>query len=384
MDSVAASVTAPAARKRLIESHPFPRGSCWLAGDRSPGFRALLSRLPRGRWLPVASCDSRYPVTVAGPRRLLTGLPLTTGRYERMDPKERGGLSAAPLGTSDAEESLLLLLAAASLGVRQLLAVLVDDGLGHVPPLPRALGGEVVDPLALLPANDFLADRRVEALDHRAGHRRDLHGQHVPANDTVEDRLRGHARNVDVQVDRGVAARGGPVERRDHPVQGLTLGRRVDVPSRSHDRARARGPRAGGGLARKRSQVAVRQVAGRELDVPRERDHGLDRGRIRRTFYGVPSPRRTRQEARVGVSAPEEHGRRASHLLVLLRGRYVGGGVDRGDRCGGNAREGEHPDQTRDRPDQIFSDSHTTPFPVLGHGATLRKGAAGPYIAVSR
>src|SRR3954447_18306410 len=64
---------------------PFPRGLSWLAGDRSPGFRGLsaapspgIGVLPSGR--RRSARDFLDPVTVAGPRRLLTGLPLTTDR----------------------------------------------------------------------------------------------------------------------------------------------------------------------------------------------------------------------------------------------------------------------------------------------------------------
>ena len=35
------------------------------------------------QWLTQSACDVLDPVTVAGPRRLLTGLPLTTDRYLR-------------------------------------------------------------------------------------------------------------------------------------------------------------------------------------------------------------------------------------------------------------------------------------------------------------
>ena len=74
---------------------------------------------------PVASCASAHhpaaaeqpppdagPVTVAGPRRYCTGLPLTTDRMNAADrtpagsrEKERGGTMAAPLGTSAEEAS---------------------------------------------------------------------------------------------------------------------------------------------------------------------------------------------------------------------------------------------------------------------------------------
>ena len=51
------------------------------------------------------------PVTVAGPRRLLTGLPLTTGRYERRGSyiaradKKRGRPEGRPLATSAGRRS---------------------------------------------------------------------------------------------------------------------------------------------------------------------------------------------------------------------------------------------------------------------------------------
>ena len=76
----------PAGMERVLAfKPPFPRGLSWLAGDRSPGFRgwsAAPSRgigvLPSGR--RRGARDFLDPVTVAGPRRLLTGLPLTTDR----------------------------------------------------------------------------------------------------------------------------------------------------------------------------------------------------------------------------------------------------------------------------------------------------------------
>src|SRR3954451_16244814 len=98
------AVTAPAvagtvneaARAHAAASHrradeciwpPFPRGTTWLAGDRSPGFRAKALAPSRDRVAtPVADYALRSramphcPVTVAGPRRFHTGLPLTTDR----------------------------------------------------------------------------------------------------------------------------------------------------------------------------------------------------------------------------------------------------------------------------------------------------------------
>src|SRR4051794_1576620 len=80
--------TARAARRREGGGawdmvFPFSEGSLDAAGGRSPGFRARAPRLPGGRWPPVADRGLRrlrHPVTVAGPRRLLTGLPWPTGR----------------------------------------------------------------------------------------------------------------------------------------------------------------------------------------------------------------------------------------------------------------------------------------------------------------
>jgi len=51
------------------------------------------------QWLTQCARDVLDPVTVAGPRRLLTGLPLTTDRYLRGSVsarRQRGGRSGQP------------------------------------------------------------------------------------------------------------------------------------------------------------------------------------------------------------------------------------------------------------------------------------------------
>src|SRR5262249_7607446 len=60
----AASATSDAAAAIepmiLISEPPLPRGSCWLAGDRSPGFRAMTSPpSQRVEDSPVADCVVR-------------------------------------------------------------------------------------------------------------------------------------------------------------------------------------------------------------------------------------------------------------------------------------------------------------------------------------
>src|SRR3954468_7606719 len=59
---------------------PSARDSWLSAGGRSPGFRALPSAPSQGAWLPSGLVRQVHPVTVAGPRRFRTGLPLTTDR----------------------------------------------------------------------------------------------------------------------------------------------------------------------------------------------------------------------------------------------------------------------------------------------------------------
>jgi len=49
----------------------------WLPGL---GHRTFPGNLCPPQWLTQSACDVLDPVTVAGPRRLLTGLPLTTDR----------------------------------------------------------------------------------------------------------------------------------------------------------------------------------------------------------------------------------------------------------------------------------------------------------------
>ena len=85
----ASAHAAPAGTERVLAfKPPFPRGLSWLAGDRSPGFRARSAAPSRGLCVTPSGRRQRArdfldPVTVAGPRRLLTGLPLTTDRFTR-------------------------------------------------------------------------------------------------------------------------------------------------------------------------------------------------------------------------------------------------------------------------------------------------------------
>ena len=73
---------------RLGIEPPFPRGLCWLVGEQVswlPGFGPVApSRgfcvIPSG-WR-LGARDLLDPVTVAGPRRFLTGLPLNTDRMD--------------------------------------------------------------------------------------------------------------------------------------------------------------------------------------------------------------------------------------------------------------------------------------------------------------
>src|SRR3954453_8571214 len=95
-----------------LMSHPFLEGRIGWPGTGLLASGPRISRLPSGA---VASASGPVrdprPVTVAGPRRLLTGLPLTTDRCERRDPtspgrsrrpgKKKGGPEAASLATSD-------------------------------------------------------------------------------------------------------------------------------------------------------------------------------------------------------------------------------------------------------------------------------------------
>ena len=101
---------------RCIEPTPFHEGLWALAGGRSPGSRAYPSAPSRSAGGgSVAALTSRSaqrgasPVTVAGPRRILTGFPSTTDRMNVRDPtpsqrrrcpaptprsRERGALAA--------------------------------------------------------------------------------------------------------------------------------------------------------------------------------------------------------------------------------------------------------------------------------------------------
>ena len=111
---------ADQALSNLAHDRPFLEGLCWLAGDRSPGFRAPAPRLPGGRELPSGVLRRRFARSQWRDRAgLLTGLPLTTGRMWRgslprarrgRSHKERGGPEAAPLRKRDYRMSLLLLL----------------------------------------------------------------------------------------------------------------------------------------------------------------------------------------------------------------------------------------------------------------------------------
>ena len=99
-------------RNRDSDSHcepPLPRGSCWLAGDRSPGFRARLRRLPRESCdSPVAAGWLRHalPGHSGGTAPAFTGLPLTTGPYEWDHPKEKGRPEGRPFHNFSVETVL--------------------------------------------------------------------------------------------------------------------------------------------------------------------------------------------------------------------------------------------------------------------------------------
>ena len=72
---------------RLIESvmePSLPRGSRWHGRRQVSWLWAPRRAFPGSRRLPSGlDATPRRPITVAGPRRILTGLPFTTGRYER-------------------------------------------------------------------------------------------------------------------------------------------------------------------------------------------------------------------------------------------------------------------------------------------------------------
>src|SRR5215211_1506626 len=89
--NTASAHSAGTARRTVVAEicmeHPFLEGRFATAGGRSPGLRARGLRLPgtpaASQWLTRVVQPLLHPVTVAGPRRVHTGLPSTTGRYGR-------------------------------------------------------------------------------------------------------------------------------------------------------------------------------------------------------------------------------------------------------------------------------------------------------------
>src|SRR5512143_4174226 len=78
--SATSGASAEIADLILIGKPPLPRGSSWLAGDRSPGFRARLPRLPREpaapQWLEQQPHQRRPRTRSRRSRRLMLG-PVT-------------------------------------------------------------------------------------------------------------------------------------------------------------------------------------------------------------------------------------------------------------------------------------------------------------------
>src|SRR3954454_19130694 len=103
--------SAAIADVNLIRSHPFLEGRVgWpgtglLASGLDCGAFPGNRRLPSGLATAPEAAAERTPfgfgpVTVAGPHRLFTGLPLTTDRYERGNPtpaQKKGAARRPPL-----------------------------------------------------------------------------------------------------------------------------------------------------------------------------------------------------------------------------------------------------------------------------------------------